>query len=244
MSCAASDPPGRSRAGAPALVPPTRVTRGDGGIEELLAGGDERCARLLRELTSGALWEVELGFGKGRYLLRRAAEDPDLRFLGIEMVGDYFRLAARRARRRALRNLTLLQGEALYLLAAVLPREFASAVHAYFPDPWPKARHHRRRLYDRETIDLVLGLLRPRGRIFFASDHPQYGPEVAELLAGRCELEVAHHAGSWDDGPRTNYEAKYVAQGRPIVRLEATLIAPAGGPCRSVLSAVPLPHDP
>lgn len=225
--------------GSAATVPISRIADRGGEIEELLAAGDAPRRRLLRELGGGETWEVELGFGKGRYLLRRAAEGPARRFLGIEIVGEYFRLAARRARRRGLRNLTLLQGEALYLLCAVLPTGFASAVHAYFPDPWPKARHHRRRLYDVETVDLVLGLLRPGGRFFFASDHPEYGPAVAELLESRPELEVSRRDRVWDDGPRTNYEAKYVAEGRAIVRVEGVLVRPVAQPARSVLSALP-----
>ena len=106
-------------------------------------------------------WEVEIGFGKGRYLIRRAADDPGARFLGIEMAGAYYRLAVGRAGKRELDNLLLIRGEALFVISALLPRGFARAVHVYFPDPWPKARHHRRRLFDPETVDLVLGLLEP-----------------------------------------------------------------------------------
>ena len=126
--------------------------------------------------------EVELGFGKGRYLLRRAAEEPEGRFLGLEMAGKYYRLADHRRRGRGLSNVVLLRGEALYLMSAVLPAGFAAAVHVYFPDPWPKARHQKRRLFDPETVDLVLGLLAPGGELFFATDHLEYGEAVAGIL--------------------------------------------------------------
>jgi tRNA (guanine-N7-)-methyltransferase len=168
-------------------------------------------------------WEVELGFGKGRYLLRRAVAEPGRRFLGVEMAARYFRILARRAGRRRLGNLLLLRGEALYLLAAVLPRRFAAAVHVYFPDPWPKSRHHKRRLFDPETVDLVLGLLAPGGSLLFATDHLDYGELVAEILGGYPGLGVRRLAGPWPDGPRTNYEAKYVEEGRQVVRLEVRL---------------------
>jgi tRNA (guanine-N7-)-methyltransferase len=82
-------------------------------------------------------WEVEIGFGKGRYLLRRALAEPRTRFLGIELAGEYFRLLVARARRRGVQNLLAIRGEAQTVLAAVLPRGFARAVHVYFPDPWP-----------------------------------------------------------------------------------------------------------
>ena len=108
-------------------------------------------------------WEVELGFGKGRFLLSRAAGEPERRFLGIEIAREYFALVAKRLARRGLVNLALLHGEALYLLSAGLPRRFASVVHVYFPDPWPKSRHLKRRLFSPASVDLVLGLLEPGG---------------------------------------------------------------------------------
>lgn len=172
-------------------------------------------------------WEVELGFGKGRYLLRRAEEDPRGRFLGIEVVSRYYRMVRRRMRHRGIANLVLLRGEARYLLATSLPRGIASAVHVYFPDPWPKSRHLKRRLFDADTVDLVLGLLAPGGRLFFATDFTTYGGHVAELLAGHPDLELTERSG-WPEGPRTNYELKYEREGRPIVRLEARCRVAAG----------------
>ena len=183
--------------------------------------------RLDEYLPGAGRLEVEIGFGKGRYLLRRAEEDPRRRFLGIEVVSKYYRLVRRRMRHRGLDNLLLLRGEALYLLATALPRGIAAAVHVYHPDPWPKARHRKRRLFEAETVDLVLGLLAPGGRLWFASDFIEYGSRVAELLEGHPRLEVRHHE-AWPEGPRTNYEAKYVREGRPIVRLEARCAEAAG----------------
>lgn len=165
-------------------------------------------------------WEIEIGFGKGRYLLSRAEDRPELRFLGIEMARAYYRLACRRMERRSLHNLALVHGEALFVLAAVLPSGFASAVHVYFPDPWPKLRHHKRRLFDPETVDLVLRLLRPGGYLFFATDHLEYGGVVQEILESHPQTRVSEQSGPWPDGARTNYEAKYEAEGRPILRLE------------------------
>lgn len=182
---------------------------------------------LAQWLERGRPWEVELGFGKGRYLLRRAQEDPRSRFLGVEMVSKYYRLVRRRMRRRGIDNLVLLRGEALYLLATALPRGFASAVHVYFPDPWPKSRHQRRRLFEADTVDLVLAMLAPGGRLFFATDFTEYGGRVTELLAGHPDLELERRR-SWPEGPRTNYEMKYEQEGRPIVRLEARCTAAAG----------------
>jgi len=166
------------------------------------------------------LWEMEIGFGKGRFLLARAGAHPERRFLGIERAGKYLRLAAHRAARRGLGNVLLLEGEALFVLATVLPEAFADAIHIYFPDPWPKARHQRRRLLDTESVDLVLRALAPGGRLFFATDFLPYGERVREVLGSHGGLSLREIEGGWPEGPRTNYEAKYVAEGRPILRLE------------------------
>lgn len=180
-------------------------------------------------------WEVELGFGKGRYLIGRAEAEPARRFLGVEIAAKYFRVARRRASRRRLANFLLIRGEALYLLTTALPRGFASVLHVYFPDPWPKARHQKRRLFDPESVDLLLAALEPSGRLCFATDFTEYGELVAAILRSHPSLEVSELSGPWPGGARTNYEAKYMAEGRPIVRLEARrrpaktgLVHPAG----------------
>ncbi|MBZ0114206.1 MAG: hypothetical protein K8J08_17220 [Thermoanaerobaculia bacterium] len=172
-------------------------------------------------LPGSGPWEVEIGFGKGRYLLRRALEDSGTRFLGIEIALKYQRILTRRARRRGVGNLATLRGEALLVLASVLPRHFARTVHVYFPDPWPKARHNRRRLFDPESVDLVLDLVAPGGKLCFATDFLEYGALVEELLRSFPGLDVQRIDGVWPDGARTNYEAKYIEEGREILRLEA-----------------------
>ncbi|MEM6797024.1 MAG: hypothetical protein AAF725_23820 [Acidobacteriota bacterium] len=163
-------------------------------------------------------WEVELGYGKGRYLLQRALAEPEKRFLGIEVVSKYYRLLSKRAANHGAANLLNVRGEALYLLSAALPRGFASRLHVYFPDPWPKAKHHRRRLFDPATVDLVLGLLKPGGELCFATDFIDYGELVMEILEGYPDLVLEPVLGPWPEGPRTNYEAKYMREGRPILR--------------------------
>lgn len=190
------------------------------------AAGEERTLRELEApfdpsvLVAGdGPWEVEIGFGKGRYLLEQAERHPERRFLGLEVASKYYRMCRRRAERRGLGNVLVVRGEALYLLSTVLPAGFASVVHVYFPDPWPKSRHHKRRLFDPETLDLVVALLCPGGELYFATDHIEYGEVVLEILAAYPCLDVERRAEPWDDGARTNYEAKYMREGRPILRL-------------------------
>jgi tRNA (guanine-N7-)-methyltransferase len=196
------------------LIQPIRIATAAG--EMGLAGLDS----LDRLVPGKGAWEVEIGFGKGRYLLRRCQESPGLRFLGIELATEYWHQFVERARKRGLTNWAALRGEALYLISAALPASFAAVVHVYFPDPWPKTRHRKRRLFDPETLDLVLGLLQPGGRLLFATDFLEYGEHVREILDGYPGIRIERREGVWEDGPRTNYEAKYIAEGRPILRLE------------------------
>ena len=206
------------------MRPPVRVSR---------AGREQRIRDLprgwgldpkLEELIEGSgPWELEIGFGKGRYLLRSAADHPERRFLGIEVVSKYYRLVKDRGRRHGLDNLAVIRGEALYLLSTQFPRAFADKLHIYFPDPWPKIKHRRRRLLDPETVDLVLGTLRPGGELDFATDFLEYGEKVWNLLDSHPDLELTRHDEPWPDGARTNYEAKFLREGRPILRLTARL---------------------
>jgi tRNA (guanine-N7-)-methyltransferase len=201
------------------LIHPLRVATaaGEQGLAELGVP-----LPLDRLLPGDGDWEIEIGFGKGRYLVRRCEEDPDRRFLGVEVAAEYWGHFVDRARRRGLRNWVAVRGEALYLLSSVLPRGFAAAVHVYFPDPWPKSRHHKRRLFDPQTVDLVIGLVRPGGHLFFATDFLEYGEIVRGILEGYPGIRVERRDRVWDEGPRTNYEAKYITEGRPILRLEIT----------------------
>ena len=191
-----------------------------------LPTGEVRLADLdlpVRPFSAEMPVEIEIGFGKGRYLLGRAAVEPERGFVGIETALEYYRLTNRRALRQGIENLMTIYGEAEYLMASVLEKGRADAVHVYFPDPWPKVRHRRRRLFEPQSLDLLLAMLRPGGRLFFATDHAEYGERVVEILRGHPVLEVEVLAGPWSDGPRTNYEAKYEIEGRPIRRLIATL---------------------
>lgn len=170
--------------------------------------------------TAGGLdWEVEIGFGKGRYLLGQARRRSGTGFLGIEVASKYYRHVRDRA--RDLENVVLVRGEAIYLMVSVLPVGFASVVHVYFPDPWPKSRHHGRRLFDPGSLDLILRLLRPGGRLVFATDYLDYGALVRRLLEEHPALRVSDVSEGRPERSRTHYEDKYEREGRPIVRLEA-----------------------
>jgi tRNA (guanine-N7-)-methyltransferase len=171
--------------------------------------------------------ELEIGFGKGRFLVARAAEHPETTFVGIESAELYWSETTRRVERRRLDNVITVCGDALYVLAVCLGRGIADAVHVYFPDPWPKTRHHRRRLLDPSTVDLVIGVLAPGAPLYFATDHAEYGATVEAALRSYPAVAVERVPGGWPEGERTHYETKYELEGRPILRLVATRLRSA-----------------
>lgn len=206
------------------MIQPARIATAAGEVSLRELGAPLPLDRLVDAAapeTGDRPWEVEVGFGKGRHLLARATAEPERRFLGIEIATEYWAHVADRLRRRGIHNLVVIRGEAQFLLATALPAAFAEVVHVYFPDPWPKTRHQKRRLFDPESLDLLLRILRPGGRIEFATDFLEYGALVHALLASHPSLSVAE-VGPWPGGPRTHYEAKYLVEGRPILRLVAT----------------------
>ncbi len=162
--------------------------------------------------------EMEIGVGKGRFLLAAAAAQPERDFFGLEIEPEYAAITRLRAERAGLANVRCerLDGKA-FVLRRLAPGSLA-ALHVYFPDPWPKKRHHKRRLVDPEWAAAAARALAPGGFLKVASDHAEYFGVMdavlsAEPLLARLSEE---EAGAWTAG--TSYEAKFVKSGRPIAR--------------------------
>src|SRR5688572_11547035 len=109
-------------------------------------------ATLPRPIDWGALFgndhpiELEIGSGKGTFLTEQARARPDVNFFGIEWANWFYRYASDRLRRNSCMNARMVRADAAFVLSQHVPAESISVVHVYFPDPWPKARHYRRRL--------------------------------------------------------------------------------------------------
>lgn len=172
--------------------------------------------------TLGPL-EIEIGCGKGGFLLSRARNHPEIRLLGIEWASKYYRHCADRMARWRLTNVRVMRADAKDLFIRNLPRDCVSVLHLYHPDPWPKKRHHKRRLVAPAFIDAVVRVLTPGGHWLIQSDHAEYFGSIREQLDDRAEFsEVA-----WDELPfdrpddwqGTNFEIKYRRDGRDIHRV-------------------------
>src|SRR5205814_6765838 len=127
-------------------------------------------------------------FGKGLFLLTESQARPGVNFFGIEIVRKYQLFTANRLAKRGLGNVRLACADARVLLRDVVPAASVQAVHVYFPDPWWKKRHHKRRVFTPEFAAQCARILRPGGRLHVVSDVGEYFQVMTELLAQQSGL--------------------------------------------------------
>jgi len=168
----------------------------------------------------GGPLHVEVGFGKGDFLLAMADRHPDCRFAGIERFGEGYRAITRVLRSQDAGNVTALLGDAYIVMNLVFPGDSLAAVYVNYPDPWPKKRHAKRRLYRKEFFDIVGRKLRRGGRLYLATDSRSYARQALEELALCPDLESTHRGRPWLEaspyGVTTRYETKWTAEGRNL----------------------------
>ena len=157
---------------------------------------------------------LEIGSGKGRFLIASATEQPEVNFIGIEKSLHYHRVIAERVGKRGLGNVRLINYDAFAVLRDMIPDASLAEIHIYFPDPWPRKREQKRRIIRAEALAEMRRTLVAGGSGIYVTDHRQYFELAAPLIAGffRAETRIPGP----EDPPRTNYEAKYRAEGRGI----------------------------
>jgi tRNA (guanine-N7-)-methyltransferase len=163
---------------------------------------------------------LEIGFGMGDATAEMAGADPDRDYLAIEVhtpgVGNLLALVGE----RGLRNVRVALGDAMELVRR-LPPGSLDAVHVFFPDPWPKARHHKRRIISPGPVALLRERLRPGGTLHAATDWAHYAAAMAETLGADPGLRDLHagFAPRPDHRPVTKFERRGVLAGRQIFDL-------------------------
>lgn len=163
--------------------------------------------------------ELEIGCGKGGFLLEESRLHEDRNYLGVEWAAQYFRFAADRMARWGRPNVRILRADARQFVLHYLAPASIAALHVYHPDPWPKRRHHKRRLFDEAFVGAVVRVLADGGPCHVQTDHADYFRVIAELLTARPEFEqmlcTTHEVGR---APvvATNYQIKYQQEGRAI----------------------------
>lgn len=160
--------------------------------------------------------DVEIGSGKGRFLLELAVANPERDFLAVERAGKYHRLCCDRAARRGIANVRLLRTTAEDLLFRLLNEASVENLYVLFPDPWPKKRHHKRRLIKADVVAAMNRALVPGGRLLVKTDHEDYAEVIAEVLRRAEDLEALDPEEAFAGLPETGFERKYHDQGRPI----------------------------
>ena len=166
--------------------------------------------------------EIEIGFGKGLFLLNASAARPDCSFVGVEIVRKYQLLTATRLAKRGVGNVRLACGDGRLFLRDRVAAGSLAALHVYFPDPWWKKRHYKRRLFTAEFAAEIPRVLRPGGRLHFATDVEDYFGMATGLLAAHPTLRPLPPpepgGPSHDLDYLTNFERKFRKQGKPIWR--------------------------
>ncbi len=161
--------------------------------------------------------EVEIGCGKGMFLKEAAAANPQVNYLGVERALRFHRICRERLTRARLPNVRLLHADGLDLLNRWIPPRSVQTVHVYFPDPWPKKRHQKRRLFSPAFLDLVAQALTPRGELRLATDDEAYADVIRALLSADAQrFAPLDWAASAADRFPTNYALKWNRLGRHL----------------------------
>ncbi|MCE3230643.1 MAG: hypothetical protein K0R52_571 [Alphaproteobacteria bacterium] len=168
------------------------------------------------------LW-VEIGFGGGEHLATQAALHPTVGFVGCEPFVNGVASLMVRIQEQSLRNIRILKDDARLLLAR-LPDQSIGRIFVLFPDPWPKKRHHKRRMIQHATVDTFARILKPGGFLHMATDDAAYAVWMQDIMAQHREfkLDLGERTSITErplDWPLTRYEQKGIAQGRAPVYL-------------------------
>lgn len=175
-------------------------------------------------IPSGQALEIEIGCGTAKFLIARAEKQPEISFIGIDRIRKWMKTGKQRIEKRDLRNIRFIQAEAREFLEEFVALSSVSRFYIYFPDPWPKRRHRKRRLVNLRFLKMLIERLVPSGRIYFATDDVDYFSEVKNLAQA--------HAVSWgqvresmnqrlgEEMTLTNYESKFKNQGKNLYYLE------------------------
>jgi len=168
--------------------------------------------------------EVEVGTGKGLFLRNAAAGRPDVDLLGIEIAQKYARFAAAALARREVKNAVVALADAPRVFRELLPDGSLAAVHVYFPDPWWKKRHQKRRVMKGPFLSDVQRTLTPGGKLHFWTDVEEYFRVSLELLARHTDLkgplEVPETPAEHEMAYRTHFERRMRLHGEPVYRAE------------------------
>ena len=174
--------------------------------------------------NSDAPFEIEIGSGKGTFLLQESQQRVEPNYLGFEWAAEFYRYAADRIRRNHILNVKMVHGDATEFLRFWCEDNVADVLHLYFSDPWPKTRHHKRRVIQDATLKTFHRVLKPGGILHVVTDH--------EDLWNWCDEHFARNTTMFTKSPfsaspsasdgelvGTNFERKYRTEGLSLIHI-------------------------
>jgi tRNA (guanine-N7-)-methyltransferase len=171
---------------------------------------------------------IEIGAGRAAFLLNQAKNFPQINFLGIEWASRYYRFAVDRIGRWKLTNVKIIRTEAANFLAEFVGDQSVDCFHIYFPDPWPKNRHHKRRFFCETNLEQMIRCLKTDGIIQAATDHSEYFSHIRKIIADRKGLEEIAFQSAAGAQPGefvgSNFERKYLKDNKQVYTLAARKI--------------------
>jgi len=165
--------------------------------------------------------EVDVGCGKGRFLTARAQHQPGTVFIGLEKKISRIRSVHKKILRAGLSNVRLIQTDADLFVEHLLPDASVTTFYVFFPDPWPKRRHHPRRIFSPAFINAVFRTLAPQGRLHAATDHLDYFRQLQPLLENDPRFILTPPFIPEPD-EKTDFEIIFTGQNIPVWRLSVT----------------------
>lgn len=154
---------------------------------------------------------LEIGFGMGETTAYIAAQNPETNFLGIEVHSPGVGSLLKEIGEQNLKNVRIIQHDAVEVVSAMIPPASLHGIHVFFPDPWPKTRHHKRRLLQPDFVAQLSNRLEPRGYLHVATDWQDYAEQILEVLTGEPLLENTSEA--YADRPAYRPQTKFEARG-------------------------------
>ncbi|ATL71203.1 tRNA (guanosine(46)-N7)-methyltransferase TrmB [Nocardia terpenica] len=161
---------------------------------------------------------VEIGCGTGTATAAMAQAEPQFDLIGIEVYKPGLAQLVQRVEREGIENVRLLRGDAVDVFEHMIAENSLTGVRVFFPDPWPKARHHKRRLLQPKTMALIASRLRPGGVLHVATDHAGYAAHIAEVGAGEPQLIGMNEVTGGD--PETFRATAPIGFDRPVTKFE------------------------
>jgi len=167
--------------------------------------------------------EIELGCGDASFLLNYAKAHPERNFIGVERLGGRIRKLDRKGRRAGLTNLRGVRIESGYFLEYLVPPKSATALHIYFPDPWPKRKHLKNRFINERFPEIAKRVLQPGGIVYLRTDHADYFEQMQSVFAGAINFRPIETPEELS-AILTDFEAEFLKQGLKTNRAAYELV--------------------